>query len=490
MATDESNGRDGREPIQTEVVVAGGGLAGLTCAVALSRAGVDCILVERDVRLGGRARSWRDEETGDPIHIGPHVFLSVYPNAFKLLDWLGTREKIVWQDDHFITVADGESTFVMHQDPLPPPLHFAPSVASDDRVGFLDKLSVLPVLLYAMQLDEEDVMELDDVTAYTFLRGMGVTEAYTRQFWAFASRAIMNVPLEICSAGALMRFFKRFIGHNEVYFGFPDGGLGDLFAPQAREFIDDHGNEVWLESEIDEFVERNGRVEGVLLADGRRIEAEETVAALPPQTLRALIPREWMKRHQMFSALSYFEPSPYISPYIWFDHKLTDMMMWARQFRPHDLNCEFYDMSNIVEGWEERPSFITSNIIYAHRADGLSDDEIIEATVDEISDFLPRASMDRVEHARVNRIPMAIHCPHPGTEKRRPPTRSPIPGLLLAGDWIQTRLPASMESAVKAGWMAADRLVEVRGRSAEFAVPHPPVEGITGLVDRAKRLIS
>ena len=473
--------------IETDVAIAGGGLAGLTTAVALGRAGVDCLLVERDDRLGGRASSGYDEVTGDPVHIGPHIFLSKYPNMFKLLDWLGTDDQIVWQDDHFITVVDGDETYEMHQHQLPAPFHFLPTLIADDRIGPHHKISNTAAAVYAMQVDEEDVLRLDDINAYAFLKRMGVTEDYIRQFWAFASRAIMNVPIEICSAGALLRFFKRFIGHNEFSFGFPDGGLGELFAPQAADDIREYGNDVMLETEVEAIATDGNRATGLHLADGRTIRAETTVAALPPTALRQLIPRDWIRRHETFGELGFFQPSKYVSPYIWFDRKLTDKRMWAREHRSYDLNCDFYDLSNIHSGWEDRPSVITSNIIWADRIDGMSDDAIIEETVYEISEYLPEASMERVEHARVHRIPMAIHCPYPGTERRRPSTEAPVDDLLLAGDWIQTHLPASMESACCAGWMAAEAALEHRGRPVSFAVDHPDVEGVTGMVERLSK---
>lgn len=480
---------DASDVLETDVAIVGGGLAGLTTAVALTRAGIGCTVVERHDRLGGRARSWRDETTGDPVHIGPHIFLSKYPNMLQLLDWLGTRDQIVWQDDHFLAVVDGDHTFELEQHPLPAPFHFLPSVLADERIGHDHKLSNIPVTLYAMQMDEQDVMRLDGMNAYAFLRRMGVTEKYIRQFWAFTSRAIMNVPIEICSAGALMRFFKRFIGHNEFSFGFPDGGLGELFAPQTLQFIRDGGGEVLLETEVAGFDARGDRVDGLHLADGRRIEADTTVAALPPTTLRQMVPRQWAREHELFGQLGFFQPSRYASPYIWFDRKLTDRMMWAREHREYELNCDFYDLSNINSGWEGRNSVITSNIIWADRIDGMTDTEIVEETVSEIADFLPAASMDRVEHARVNRIPMAIHCPFPGTERRRPDTDAPIENLLLAGDWIQTHLPASMESAVMAGWMAADEIVDQRRGRADFTVPHPDVEGLTAMVEAASTFV-
>ena len=66
-----------------------------------------------------------------------------------------------------------------------------------------------------------------------------------------------------------------------------------------------------------------------------------------------------------------FRPVPYKSVYLWFDRKLTDLPFWARRYDPTDLNCDFYDMSNINAGWKDRPSVITSNIIWSHRTDGL-----------------------------------------------------------------------------------------------------------------------
>ncbi len=64
-----------------DVVIAGGGLAGLTCAVGLLGSGLRVLVIEREPILGGRARSWADPATGDPVAVGPHIFISEYPNA-------------------------------------------------------------------------------------------------------------------------------------------------------------------------------------------------------------------------------------------------------------------------------------------------------------------------------------------------------------------------------------------------------------------------
>lgn len=477
--------RSDGDPRQVDVVVVGGGLAGLTAGLGLQREGLDVVVLEKSERLGGRAQSWTDPTTGDPIHIGPHIFLTEYPNMFKLLDLLGTREEIVWEGEHFLVLADGTEQLVQNQWPLPAPLHFAPTMLTDPRSRVRDKISNFAVTFYAMQIDETDVMRLDGINAYAFLRRMGVTKSFIEQFWSFASMAIMNVPIELCSAGALMRFFKKFIGYTGFAFGFPDGGLGDLFAPGSKRQIERAGGEVLLETKVDRFLTEGDRVVGVKLDDGRQIQARHTVSAVPPQVLRRLGPRDWMGQHQWYRDLVHFHPCPYHSVYVWFDHKLTDLRMWARTHSPDDLNCDFYDLSNIHTGWKERPSLICSNIIYCHRAEGMSDDEIVRHTVAEIAETHPSASLERVTHSVVNRIPMAIHCPFPGTEQRRPPTNPGVEGLMLAGDFIRTELPASMESAVCSGWMAAEQVLAERGVDKQLHVEHRDLEGLTGLVNRA-----
>jgi len=473
----------------TDVVIVGGGLAGLTTAVALVRRGIRTTVVERDSVLGGRARSLTDEETGDRIDIGPHILLSEYPNMFALLDVLGTRDRIVWNHERFILMVDGQLEIEMKHAKLPAPLHYAPSLWRDPTIGHRDTISNLRVSFLAMQLSEDDIMRLDNVNAAAFLRSQGVTEHFIERFWAFSCLAIMNVPIELCSAGALLRFYRRLIGHREYYVGFADAGLGDLFAPLARELIEAGGGQVLLDTEVAGFAGDRSRATGVELSDGRRIEARYCVAALPPQALRRVARREWLDDYAAFRDLVSFYPSPYVSTYLWFDRKLTDLQFWARSHNKNDLNCDFYDLTNINRGWRDRPSVVTTNCIFCERAAGLSDDEIVATTIRELAEYLPDAARATLRHAVVSRIPMAIHCPFPGTEQLRQPVRSPVRNLFLAGDWIRTGLPSSMESACMAGWLAAEEILADAGRPESLAVAAKQTEGLSGLVYRAARLL-
>jgi 15-cis-phytoene desaturase len=482
-----------RETTETDVLIVGGGLAGVTTAIGLKDAGLRVTLLEKTDVLGGRARSWTDPVTGDPVHIGPHIFMTRYPNMFKLMEILGTRDHIVWQDPgHFITQVDGQKEIeIISNMKLPAPLHFAPSLFADKRISIQDIVSAMPLTLYALRTTEEEILRLDNVNASAFLRSMGVSEQMIHRFWSFVCMAILNVPIELCSAGALLRFFCGLLGVAELSIGFPDVGLSDLYVPQSEKMLGKAGVEIRKNAGVKRFIGDARRVTGVELDDGTVIHAKTVVAALTPMALRQAVPREWIRSHKVFHELVYFNASEYIATYLWFDRKLTEKKFWARVYDPNDLNCDFYDMSNINRGWVGRNSVIMSNCIWCERARHMSDEEIALETRRELAEYLPEAARARLEHYVVNRIPMAIHCPYPGMEQRRPPTRSPVEGFVLAGDWIGTGIPSCMENACMSGWLAAEQVLSDLGQPKSLHVPHgrDDLQGLVKVLHHAGRVI-
>ncbi|HUQ77052.1 MAG TPA: hydroxysqualene dehydroxylase HpnE [Burkholderiales bacterium] len=465
--------------MQADAAIVGGGLAGLSCAVALSDAGLRVIVLEATGELGGRARSWSHAASGDVVDIGPHIVHSEYANFFWLLERLGTRSRITWQPGKLITLGTRPATVLRHR-PLPPPLSLLPDLARAPGLSVRDLWSNNQPTWRAMKFGEEDVAELDGIPALDYLRRAGVTEPMIDWFWRFATMAVMNVPLEECSTAALLRVHAQLIGRRGLHFGFPAVGLSELYVAQAEHVIRAAGGEVVRNARARSVIHRQG-VHYVSTEDGREAAARHCVLALPPQELEALQPG--------LAETSAFQPSPYVSSYLWFDRKITSERFWALPWSPERLNYDFYDLSNIRPGWESRPSVIASNIIYSHRVAGSNDSAIVEATVREIAAFAPQVAHARLIHADVHRIPMAITCPKPGTELKRPPTRTHIPGLLLAGDWLRTRLPSSMESAVRSGLLAAEAVLEDGGRARRLALAPRATDGLAGLVRRITRAI-
>jgi 15-cis-phytoene desaturase len=471
----------------TRVAVIGGGLAGLACAVALADRGHQVTVLEASTRLGGRAGSWIEPTSGDVVDIGPHIFHSEYHNMLAFLERLGTRHLICWQPGKVITLAGKPEPLALRHWPMPAPLSLLPSLIKAPGLRTADYLSMRRTAMRGMRFGEEEVASLDEVPALDFFRKLGVSEPMIDWWWRFAAMVVTNVPLERCSAASLLRIHAQLSGYTGLHFGFGAVGLGELYTVQATKVIEERGGRVRCGTPVVAIC-ADGRVHSVILAGGEIVQADYVVSAAPPHQLLPLLPAEWRKRAP-FDVLGGFEPCPYIAVYLWFDRDLRTERFVAHLWSPQRLNYDFYDLCQIRHGWRGRPTIMASNIIYSHRAHGMSDAEIVRATVAEIAEFAPAAREAHIVHADVHRIPLAIPCPVPGFERRRPGSNSPLPGLVLAGDWTRTHLACTMESAVKSGFLAAEQVLRACGQTAQLAIPSRQYDGLAGLARRraAKR---
>jgi 15-cis-phytoene desaturase len=471
--------------LNPDVLVVGGGVAGLQCGAALADAGLRVLLLEASSCLGGRAASWTDHTSGDTVDIGPHVLASDYRHFLALLQRLRTDHLVLWQRQPLITLLDGGRQLRMRSSSLPPPLHALPNLPQALRsVPLAQMASNWRVAWQALRAAEADTLALDGVSALQWLNDRGVHPRFIDWFWASACRALLNLPLNECSAAALQRVFRLMITRSGYCFGFPRAGLAQLYAPGCQALIESAGGVVRLNAEVSRLEVEDGRAKGVRLSDGSQVQAAAVVLALPPAALAALAPPRWT---QPAGWEALFKPSPYVCTYLWFDRKLTAERFWARVWSPDDLNMDFYDLSNIRPTPVGAPSLIAANCIHAVHAQHLDDAQIVRRTVAEIAEFAPEAAQARVRRADIHRVPMAIACPRPGTEAARPPAATPFANVWLAGDWTATGLPSSMESAARSGALAAEAVGASLGRQVKVVQPVPPPQGLGAVLSRAAR---
>src|SRR5438067_1327301 len=256
-------------------------------AISLAEKGVKPLVLERSGRLGGRAHSVTDRASGDVIDIGPHLVHSEYRNFPAFLARLGSDGAITWQPEKVITLVTGGRAVEIAHKALPAPFSLMPDFGRTPGLDARDFLSGRAALWRALRFDENDVDALDAVSAYEYLRGKGVSPRMIDVFWRFESMALMNVPLERCSAAALLRVHSWLMRYRDLHFGFPAKGLGELFTAPARRRIEAMGGRVLVDAEVTRIETRDNAHE-CHVVDGRHFAAPFCVAAVPPQDLARL----------------------------------------------------------------------------------------------------------------------------------------------------------------------------------------------------------
>jgi len=108
--------------------------------------------------------------------------------------------------------------------------------------------------------------------------------------------------------------------------------------------------------------------------------------------------------------------------------------------------------------------------------------EIVDLALAELREFFPGARDAKLVKSTVIKEVHATYSPRPGVDVYRPRPETAWPRVFLAGDWTATGWPATMEGAVRSGYMAAESVARVAGiRDATFLVPNLPASGFMRL---------
>ncbi|MDX6645308.1 MAG: hypothetical protein QOK40_1035 [Miltoncostaeaceae bacterium] len=424
------------------VVVCGGGLAGIAAACEASRLGARATLVERRPFLGGKAFSFLDPEAGVEVDNGQHVFLGCCTAYVGLLRLLGTIGMTELQGRLDAPVRDREGrTGALRAGPLPAPLHLGPSFVAYPHLGAREKARAAGALALLAGMGPRARAGLDDVTFRDWLRDHGQGERTIERFWDLIVLPTCNDRSDRVSAALAAFVFVegllRTRGGSAI--GWPRVGLTRLVDPAARRFLASHDGIV-LSGRA---VARAGPG-AVELADGERLEADAVVLALPPERVRRVAPAALPTDPDLGS-------SPIVNVHVWYDRPVMDGRFTAVLESP----AQWVFNRSAMAGLPGPGQHLAVSVSGAREEVALSRDELTERFRAELEHLFPRARAARVERLAVVKEPQATFASAPGQAARRPPARTPLDGVALAGAWTDTGWPATMEGAVRSGIRAA-----------------------------------
>ena len=435
------------------VIVIGGGLAGLATAAALGKAGFQVDLFESRGFLGGRATSYplaAAEEDSEIIDNCQHVLLRCCVNLMDFYRRLGVADRIKFYKE-FYFIEPGGRTSVLGAGSLPAPLHFTGSFAKLHSLSLADKLAIARGLL-AIRRERGNRTDLDRITMLEWLREKRQPERAIRRFWSQVLVSAVNEDLDRMAARhGFQVFWQGFLARSNSYeMGVPAVPLGDLYASESWKRV---GNvRLHLREPVDRVIVEGGAVRGVLTGAGEQT-ADYYVSALPFERLPAVI-------GELELDLSRFEHSPITGIHLWFDRSLTQL--------PHAtlLDRTIQWMFNKSGGrYLQLVVSASRALVDMPRAD------VIALAIRELAEFIPRAREAKIEKAHVVKEVRATFSARPGLEQARPESATKFPNFFLAGDWTRSGWPATMEGAVRSGYLAAEAVTRASGSAEKFLLP-------------------
>jgi len=419
-------------------LIIGGGLAGLTAASILSSKKINVTLLESSPKLGGRTYSFTDKETDTEIDNGQHIMMGCYKETHSFLKLIGAENNFDYQKNLFIKFLDrNRNQFQISASSLFYPFNLLLSVINYDVLNAGDKFFFIFFLLKLPFISKN---ALRKITVKEWLEKEEQSIKTIKGFWEILCVGALNTSLEKASASVfydvlIAIFFKGNFASTIIL---PKYGLSKSIINPALLYIEKNGGEVILSEIVKEVVVKNQKVVAIKSDKNIYDGFDFVICAIPLYALDKIISKETL---DIDLELNY---STILNIHIWLSKDILQEKFYGLLDSP--LHWVFVKDKHI-------------NIVISD-ADYLADkskEEIYSFVFYELIQYTS-ILMEDIKRYKIIKEKRATFVPTIDILAKRPDSKSGIKNLFLAGDWTNTGLPSTIESAVKSGRIAAQHV--------------------------------
>ena len=467
------------------MIVIGGGLAGLAASVALAEAGWRVRLFEQRPFLGGRAASYVLPD-GEHVDNCQHVTFGCCTNLEDFYRRVGSAGKIRFFDRMLLLDPQGRRG-EMHAGLLPAPFHMTGSFLTFSPLALKDKLAIARAFYSILQSGGHpaDVDEPGGISMLEWLRRRKQTPAAISRFWRVVLVSALSEELDRIDARyGIDVFWKAVLSNKTGYrMGVPAVALGELYDG-CRAAIEQKGGEVVFRSPLRGLRIEGGKLVAVLFDEGREESADAYVIALPHLALSELLPESLKQTDTALGNLDKIVDAPITGVHLWFDRQvMTEPFISLLDTTTQWIfnKSALYAGANGARPSTEKGQYLQLVISASYDLLQKPRQEIIDLCLKEVRHALPAAREANLLKATVIKEAAATFSPRPGVDRWRPTQQTNIAGLFLAGDWTATGWPATMEGAVRSGYLAAEAVLRTTGTPKQFLQPDLKPDGLVPL---------
>jgi hydroxysqualene dehydroxylase len=431
------------------VIIIGGGFAGLTAGVELGERGHEVTLLERRNHLGGRAYSFTDPITGDSVDNGQHLFMGCYANTLDFLKKIGCLDKLRFQEHtqiDFLDAINGLDSFACPA--LPAPLHVLAGLFRLKGLSLGDKIR-------ALQLGSTlrgKAKTNGALTVADWLKKLKQSDNINERFWHPVVVATLNESPDVASARMLIKVLQEAFGsgRRDSAIGISSVGLSELYTNGAKEFIESHGGKIRTSARVKNLVVGEGKATAIELQNGERLEADYVISATPPNVLREMLDGEFRKKE--FAYLEKLTSSAIVSINLWFDRPVTERKFIGLI----GTEVQWLFNKDAISESRKNSNHLALIISAANQYVGLTKHQLVDLALRDLHRLLPQSLEAKLLHSTIVKERDATISHTVESDTLRPNAQTSIANFILAGDWTNTGLPATIESAVLSGKIAAD----------------------------------
>jgi squalene-associated FAD-dependent desaturase len=458
------------------IAIVGGGLAGLAAAVALADRGLAVTLFEARRQFGGRAGSFRDPEAEAWVDHCQHVSLGCCTNLADFCARTGLAELLRYDGTLHFFGPDGQQRDVSASRWLPAPLHLLPALWRLKYLSVRERVKIMFALRSLARTAAKD--DAGGLAIGQWLREHGQSERAIELFWTPVIVSALSETLERAAVPAVRKVFvDAFLGDRRGFeMQVPCVPLGEFYGERLERWLREHRVAVRLECAIKQIEGDAGGVKEIELASGERVAVEAVVLAVPwrrvcefqGETLRSLLPE--------LKNVEQFESAPITAVHLWFDRAISDLphAVLPGRLSQWVFNHGVQELAEEAEEQAVRGHYYQVVISASRELRSQSREETIVKVREELAAVWPAANQAKLMKARLITQQHAVFSPLPGIERLRPQQKTSVPNLFLAGDWTATGWPATMEGAVRSGYLAAEQLLLTVGRPEIILVADLP----------------
>lgn len=435
-----------------DVLVIGGGLAGLSAAVELTSRGLSVLLVEQKQHLGGRTYSFTHPETGDEVDNGQHLMMGCYHSTLKYLSMIGSIGEVELQDDLSIMFRRQDHPSVtLRSAKFPAPFHILSGLMRLNHLRLAHRMALLRVGVELLIRNPDTDTHLQSITVEQWLNELKQPEENKQYLWNIIAIGALNDSPSVISAALFVTVLQRafFGSRRNSSMVIPKRGLSPVLIDGAEEYIRNHGGKIILNTSVRNVQIDGNKIRTVMLENGTVVTPKSVLSAVPYFDIPKLFadPDAAGIHH-----LDAFVSSPIVTLHLWYDaHFVPETFSALIGSQIHWV----FNKSKIYGRKEEGLMNLALVISGAHDLIGREKDSLVAMAHSELQRFYPAASLATVVHSLVIKEKRATFSPTVAVGSRRPSATTRVENLFLAGDWTDTRLPATIEGAIHSGFVAA-----------------------------------